>query len=85
MHHNSQDNYVRRLPTGDLVPQITVQLCSDSDVLWSTDLLEVTDDLESQYLAAKANSFPFTLQVRGKGAVEGVLWYGSQLHLTLAN
>lgn len=74
MQQNSQDGGQRRLPTGDLVPEITVQLCSDSGVLWAANLVDITDDLESQYLAAKASDFRFTLDVRGKGAVEGVLW-----------
>lgn len=74
MQHNSQHDGKRRLPTGDLVPEIVVQLCSESGVLWERNLLDVTDDLESQYLAAKASDFRFTLDVRGKGAVEGVLW-----------
>lgn len=71
---NGQEADKSRLPTGDLVPEITVQLCNESEVLWSIDLLDVKDDLESQYLAAKASTFPFTLEVRGKGSVEGVLW-----------
>ena len=72
---NGQEVDKSRLPTGDLVPQITVQLCNESELLWSVDLLDVKDDLESQYLATKASTFPFTLEVRGKGAVEGALWY----------
>jgi hypothetical protein len=75
---NSQDRATRVLSTGDLIPQITVQLCNDSDVVWSSDLMHITDDLESQYLAAKANSFTFTLQVKDKGPVEGVLWSAFQ-------
>jgi hypothetical protein len=64
-----------RLPTGDLLPKITVQALQGTNVLWSVDLREVTDDLESRYLAAKGDELEFTIEVPGKGHVDGVLWY----------
>lgn len=63
-----------RLPTGDLLPTIVVQYCRDSRILWSRDLRDVDDDLESQYLAAKGDQLSFALDVPGKGNVEGTLW-----------
>jgi hypothetical protein len=70
----------RHLPNGDLVPDITIQFCNADSVLWSSNLGEVSDDLASQYLAAQGSSFTFTLEVRGKGPVEGILWCAPTLH-----
>lgn len=65
------------LPTGDLLPSIVVQYCHNSAMLWSKDLRDVHDDLESQYLAAKGDQLSFSLDVPGKGNVEGTLWCDS--------
>ena len=75
---NQKDAPTRRqLPTGDLLPTIVVQYCHDSRIMWSRDLRDVDDDLESQYLAAKGDQLQFALDVPGKGNVEGTLWCGS--------
>ena len=64
----------RRLPTGDLLPRITVQSVQGAQTVWSMDLDTVEDDLESRYLAAKGDDMHFSLDVPGKGVVDGVLW-----------
>jgi structural maintenance of chromosomes flexible hinge domain-containing protein 1 len=56
------------------MPKITVQAIEEQKVVWSVDLHEVTDDLESRYLAAKGDEMQFTIEVPGKGHVDGVLW-----------
>lgn len=63
-----------RLPNRDLLPRIAVQAVHGGDVLWATELHSITDDLESRYLAAKGDELAFTIDVPGKGAVDGVLW-----------
>ena len=67
---------LRRLPTGDLLPRITIQWFKGGNVLWARDLDKVSDDLESQYLAAQGDQLPFVLDVPGRGPVDGVLWCG---------
>jgi hypothetical protein len=69
-----QPPYARLLPTGDLLPRITVQSVRGDTQLWAVDLDAVDDDLESRYLAAKGDEMAFTLDVPGKGIVDGVLW-----------
>eukprot|EP00892_Ulva_mutabilis_P012666 jgi/Ulvmu1/9772/UM056_0012.1 len=64
-----------KLPTGDLLPTIVVQYCHNAEIVWSRDLRDVQDDLESLYLAAKGDELSFALDVPGKGNVEGTLWY----------
>ena len=46
---------------------------------WQMDLDAVDDDLESRYLAAKGDEMQFTLEVPGKGVVDGALWCDSSL------
>jgi hypothetical protein len=73
--HQQGSQHPLRLPTGDLLPQITVQSLQGTNILWSVDLRKVADDLESRYLAAKGDELEFTIEVPGKGHVDGVLWY----------
>eukprot|EP00887_Chlorella_sp_A99_P005757 scaffold1.g5757.t1 len=64
-----------RLPNGEAFPDIAVQLCVDTRVVWSKRLAEVDDDMETKLLRAQRAELPFTLQVPDRGVVAGVLYY----------
>jgi hypothetical protein len=68
---------LKLLPTGDLLPRITVQSITGSELKWSVDLDTINDDLESRYLQAKGDELHFSFDVPGKGVVDGVLWCAS--------
>lgn len=81
--HGSQGNVAdappAKLPGGQVRPTIRVQFIEQrqgrSEVVWSHDLREVQDDLETRYLRNKKSTLHFAYDVPDKGTVEGVLWY----------
>ncbi|PNH02580.1 Structural maintenance of chromosomes flexible hinge domain-containing protein 1 [Tetrabaena socialis] len=63
------------LPGGEAMPNIVVEYVLGSRQVWRRPLAQVQDDLESRYVRAAGAKMEFELEVPGKGAVEGVLWY----------
>ncbi|KAK9800826.1 hypothetical protein WJX73_002958 [Symbiochloris irregularis] len=56
-------------------PRIVMECMVGTQLLWRTDLAEVTDDLKSRYQAAQQAQLTFNLNVPSKGMVAGVLYY----------
>ncbi|PNW82785.1 hypothetical protein CHLRE_06g294050v5 [Chlamydomonas reinhardtii] len=65
----------RELPGGEAMPHIVVEYMVGGRCVWRRPLVEVDDDLETRYVRAAQARLEFSLDVPGKGAVEGVLWY----------
>ncbi|KAG2443092.1 hypothetical protein HYH02_009506 [Chlamydomonas schloesseri] len=65
----------RELPGGEAMPHIVVEYLVGGRCVWRRPLVEVDDDLETRYVRAAQARLEFSLDVPGKGAVEGVLWY----------
>ena len=53
----------------NLQPRIVMECIVGSQLLWRTDLAEVSDDLKSRYQAAQQAQLTFQLNVPSKGMV----------------
>ena len=63
------------LPSGQAIPSIIIEHCTEGTPVWEANLADVNDDTESLYLQAQQAQLAFTLTVPEHGTVSGVLWY----------